>query len=145
MKYTLSKGLNNSPDARAIRQSVFVEEQGFEYEFDDIDETALHLVLYDENDNPCATGRLFFDGCMKIGRIAVMKEYRGQSLGSEVIAILEEKALEYILRGLKIQGVRKVVLLIDGANENTKQLCLSLGFHFIGKQDKTGYYYEAAL
>ena len=25
---------------------------------------------------------------------AVMKEYRGQSLGSEVIAILEEKALE---------------------------------------------------
>ena len=31
---------------------------------------------------------------MKIGRIAVMKEYRGQSLGSEVIAILEEKALE---------------------------------------------------
>ena len=96
MKYTLSKGLNNSPDARAIRQSVFVEEQGFEYEFDDIDETALHLVLYDENDNPCATGRLFFDGCMKIGRIAVMKEYRGQSLGSEVIAILEEKALEWV-------------------------------------------------
>ena len=145
MKYTLSKGLTNSPDARLIRQSVFVEEQGFEYEFDDIDETALHLVLYDENDNPCATGRLFFDDCMKIGRIAVMKEYRGQSLGSEVIVILEEKALEYILRGLKIQGVRKVVLLIDGANENTKQLCLSLGFHFIGKQDKTGYYYEAAL
>lgn len=50
MKYTLSKGLNNSPDARAIRQSVFVEEQGFEYEFDDIDEIALHLVLYDENE-----------------------------------------------------------------------------------------------
>ena len=47
----------------------------------------------DENDI-LANGRLFFDGCMKIGRIAVMKEYRGQSLGSEVIAILEEKALE---------------------------------------------------
>ena len=45
MKYTLSKGLTNSPDARLIRQSVFVEEQGFEYEFDDIDETALHLVF----------------------------------------------------------------------------------------------------
>ncbi len=48
-----------------------------------------------KNDNPCATGRLFFDDCMKIGRIAVMKEYRGQSLGSEVIVILEEKALEF--------------------------------------------------
>lgn len=78
MKYTLSKGLNNSPDARAIRQSVFVEEQGFEYEFDDIDEIALHLVLYDENDNPCATGRLFFDGCMKIGR------YRRYEMNTEV-------------------------------------------------------------
>lgn len=97
MKYILSKGLCNSPDARDIRQSVFVEEQGFEYEFDDIDETAFHLVLYDENDKPCATGRLFFydDSCMKIGRIAVMKEYRGQSLGSNVIGILEEKACEF--------------------------------------------------
>ena len=45
MKYTLSKGLNNSPDARAIRQSDFVEEQGFEYEFGDIDENDLDLVL----------------------------------------------------------------------------------------------------
>lgn len=58
---------------------------------------------------------------------------------------LEEKALEYVLRGLKIQGVRKVVLLIDEANENTKQLCLSLGFHFAGKQNKAGYYYEVTL
>ena len=54
------------------------------------------FVLYDENDNPCATGRLFFDDCMKIGRIAVMKEYRGQSLGSEVIVILEEKHLNLV-------------------------------------------------
>ena len=60
MKYTLSKGLNNSPDARAIRQSVFVEEQGFEYEFDDIDEIALHLVLYDEKMIILVTWRLFF-------------------------------------------------------------------------------------
>ena len=29
MKYTLSKGLNNSPDARAIRQSVFRGRAGF--------------------------------------------------------------------------------------------------------------------
>ena len=58
---------------------------------------------------------------------------------------LEEKALEYVLRGLKIQGVKKVIFLITGANENVKQLCLSLGFHFTGKQDKSGYYYEATL
>lgn len=38
---------------------------------------------------------------------------------------LEKKALEYILRGLKIQGAKKVVLVIDSTNENLKNLCLS--------------------
>ena len=46
---------------------------------------------------------------------------------------LEEKALEHILRGLKIQGVKKVVLIIDNANENAKNLYLSFGFHFTGE------------
>lgn len=94
MKYTLSKGLNNSPDARAIRQSVFVEEQGFEYEFDDIDEIALHLVLYDENDNPCATGRLFFDGLLENRPYRRYERVQRSVARREVIAILEEKALE---------------------------------------------------
>ena len=58
---------------------------------------------------------------------------------------LEEKALEHILRGLKIQGVRKVVLIIDSANENAKNLYLFFGFHFTGKFDKAGYYYELEL
>ena len=57
----------------------------------------------------------------------------------------EKKALEYILRGLKIQGVKRVILIIDNANENAKELSLSLGFHFTGEIDKTGYYYELAL
>ena len=35
---------------------------------------------------------------------------------------LEKKALEHILRGLKIQGVKKVLLTIDNANENAKEL-----------------------
>ena len=39
---------NNLPDeAKEIRLEVFVKEQGFEEEFDDIDETAAHIVLFD--------------------------------------------------------------------------------------------------
>ena len=76
-----------------------MEEQGFEYEFDDIDETALHLVLYDENDNPCATGRLFFD---ELHANRPYRRYeriqRSDRYGSEVIAMLEEKALEIRMR-----------------------------------------------
>ncbi|WP_329887796.1 hypothetical protein [Pseudoramibacter faecis] len=32
------------PDARTIRQTVFVDEQGFYDEFDALDKTATHLV-----------------------------------------------------------------------------------------------------
>ena len=58
---------------------------------------------------------------------------------------LEEKALEHILRGLKIQGVKKVVLMTDNANENAKKLYISFGFHFIGRDNKTECCYETAL
>ncbi|WP_304065105.1 hypothetical protein [Megamonas hypermegale] len=34
------------PEAVSIRQTVFVEEQGFHNKFDDIDERALHLIVY---------------------------------------------------------------------------------------------------
>lgn len=52
---------------------------------------------------------------------------------------LEEKALEHILRGLKIQGVRKVVSNIDSTNEMAKNLYRSFGFRFAGDSEKDGY------
>lgn len=58
---------------------------------------------------------------------------------------LEEKALEHILRGLRIQGVKKVILMIDNANKNAKRICLSFGFQFTGKIDNNEYYYELEL
>ena len=45
-------------DAARIRKEVFVEEQGFQKEFDEIDPIALHVVLYRDGE-PAATGRLF--------------------------------------------------------------------------------------
>ena len=42
----IAKGLANNADARLIRQQVFVEEQGFVNEFDDIDAKAYHAVIY---------------------------------------------------------------------------------------------------
>lgn len=57
----------------------------------------------------------------------------------------EEKALEHILRGLKIQGVKEVIVIIDNANENAKKLYLSFGFQFTGKIDKAGYCYKLEI
>ena len=80
------------PDCIAIRTAVFVEEQGFKYEFDDMDASSTHLVLYD-GDKPVATGRLLFqDGGWWIGRVAVMRPYRGAHLGSRILSELEALA-----------------------------------------------------
>lgn len=57
----------------------------------------------------------------------------------------EEKVLEHILRGLKIQGVKEVIVIIDNANENAKKLYLSFGFHSTGKIDKAGYCYKLEI
>lgn len=45
-----------------------------------------------------------------------MIDYRFQHKG------LGKKAFEHILRGLKIQGVRKVTLMINDTNEIAKKL-----------------------
>lgn len=46
------------PEAAAIRQAVFVEEQGFQEEFDAIDRHALHLLLFADG-RPVGTLRAF--------------------------------------------------------------------------------------
>ncbi len=74
-------------DALKIRITVFVDEQGFRDEFDDIDARALHLVMYEDN-MPIATCRCFYEDsieCWHIGRVAVLKEYRGKGLGKEIM------------------------------------------------------------
>lgn len=83
-------------DARDIREQVFVAEQGFCHEFDEIDQRAICLVLYDEG-LPVATGRLYPSdepGEYILGRIAVIKSHRGQNLGALVISLLEKRAQE---------------------------------------------------
>ena len=79
-------------DAMAIRQAVFVDEQGFEVEFDDTDDKAVHLVGYD-NGKPAAVCRFFCDdehSFYMIGRIAVVKELRGKHLGEQMVLAAEK-------------------------------------------------------
>lgn len=80
-------------DARAIRISVFVEEQGFQKEFDELDSECVHFVLYD-NRMPVGTCRVCQqeDNGYVIGRIAVIGSYRGKGIGR----MLVEEAEKYI-------------------------------------------------
>ena len=78
--------------ALAIRAIVFVEEQAcpFSEEFDDYDslenENVSHFLIMYKNE-PLATARTIYvnDTQAKIGRIAVLKVFRGQGLATELI------------------------------------------------------------
>lgn len=79
-------------EAAKIREEVFVREQGFREEFDTVDNSAYHVVLF-EDGKAVATCRYFIDenGSYIVGRIAVLKEYRGRKLGSTVLTTAEEQ------------------------------------------------------
>ena len=72
-------------EAKQIRIVVFMDEQDFTEEFDALDEVCAHLVMYD-GDIPVATCRIWLasDG-WHVGRLAVIKEYRGRGLGQEML------------------------------------------------------------
>ncbi len=92
-------------DAREIRIRVFVEEQGFENEFDKIDSEAVHFLVREDDGLPIATCRVFWNDEMKshvFGRLAVIKEFRGRGIGSDVV----KSALDYI----KNSGGRTLML-----------------------------------
>lgn len=75
----------------AIRTAVFVEEQGVpaKLEQDEMDALSYH-VLVSNGEIDIATGRLLPDG--HIGRVCVLKNYRGQGLGLKVMDALISEA-----------------------------------------------------
>ena len=76
--------------AKQIRIFVFMDEQGFTEEFDALDEICTHLVMFDR-DIPVATCRTWLaeDG-WHVGRLAVIKGYRGRGLGQEMLEHVEQ-------------------------------------------------------
>ncbi len=78
--------------ARKIREAVFVVEQNFQMEFDEVDEVSHHLVMYTDQGEAIATCRIFKDASPEtyiLGRLAVLKAYRGLGIGSSLLAEAE--------------------------------------------------------
>lgn len=77
-------------DVYNIRTEVFVIEQEFKEEFDEIDNNCIHLAMYD-NGRPIAICRYYpvDEETYAIGRIAVIKDYRKIGIGSKIIAEAE--------------------------------------------------------
>ena len=79
---------------RTIRRTVFVVEQGVPeaLEWDVVDPLCAHALAHDGDGNPIGCGRLLPDG--HIGRMAVLRPWRGRGVGAALLALLVELARE---------------------------------------------------
>ncbi|HTQ76065.1 MAG TPA: GNAT family N-acetyltransferase [Burkholderiales bacterium] len=80
------------PLARPVREKVFVEEQKvpLELEWDQWDELSDHALAFDREGIPIGTARLLPDG--RIGRMAVLKEWRQKGVGGALLAAVLDRA-----------------------------------------------------
>lgn len=90
----------NFEDARFVRTAVFIDEQGFNDEFDAIDQESgtIHVTLYD-GDELAGCVRTFPDpdatassGRWILGRLAVLPAMRKRGLGADLLAEAERLA-----------------------------------------------------
>ena len=91
LKVEIVKWIDGHAQLKNIREKVFIQEQKVtpELEWDGMDEKAIHfLVFKDEKAIGCARA-IVIKSRMQLGRMAVLKEYRGQGAGSTLI----EKAI----------------------------------------------------
>lgn len=111
-------------DVRAIREAVFVREQGFVNEFDDIDGNAVHFVLYVDG-QAAGTCRIYKDDDNEfhLGRLAVLPNYRGMSLGKMLI----DEAEHYIS---DMEG-KNIALSAQVRVKNFYEKC---GFSVVGEE-----------
>jgi predicted GNAT family N-acyltransferase len=75
-------------DIAYVRKTVFVDEQKvpLEIEMDEHDPQCQHVLAYDQNNRPIGTGRLDPKG--KVGRMAVLPQYRRMGVGSRILKTL---------------------------------------------------------
>lgn len=87
---------------RRVRDSVFGDEQSVprDIDWDGVDSQCIHVLVQDESGTPIGTGRLASDG--KIGRMAVLTDWRGQGVGTAM--------LEALTRVAQAQGLTMVYL-----------------------------------
>ena len=103
-------------EAKMVRTDVFIQEQNIAEhdEWDAEDDTSLHFVMYDQQ-QAIATARLLKNN--SIGRVAVLKNYRGQGIGQQL--------MQYII--------------MVAATEQRAFLKLSAQVHAIGFYEKLGF------
>lgn len=113
----LVKWQDKQADIFYVRKTVFVDEQKvpLEIEMDEYDPQCRHVLAYNNNNHPIGTGRIDPKG--KIGRMAVLPQYRGKGIGKRIL----ETLIQY------------------GRDNGLGQFYLSAQLHAVGFYEKSGF------
>ncbi|MBM4132709.1 MAG: GNAT family N-acetyltransferase [Nitrospira sp.] len=91
MRVDLVEWTQGEPAIRLIRETVFVREQGVprDLEWDGLDRSCWHVLAWNDRGEPIGTGRLCQEGKQaRLGRMAVLQEYRRQGVGRALLRAL---------------------------------------------------------
>jgi predicted GNAT family N-acyltransferase len=108
---------NELKKAFAIRMRVFVREQGVpaEIELDRDDGKAIHFLALISG-NAVGTARVVLRrGSAKIGRMAVLKSYRGKGVGTKLLQSAIEAAKRKRARGIYLHAQGPVIGFYEAA------------------------------
>lgn len=110
-------------DLRAVREPVFVVEQQvpIEEEWDELDPQCRHVIARDDANRPIGTGRLTPE--RKIGRMAVVADWRGKGVGGAILEALMDEA--------RVLGWPEVTL---NAQTHAMPFYASYGFEAFGEE-----------
>jgi predicted GNAT family N-acyltransferase len=85
---TLAIGVTSDiATCRALRRTVFIEEQGVSEadEVDDLDDQAIHLLATQDGRSVGSARLLTYGDIGKVGRVCVLPEARGRGLGAALM------------------------------------------------------------
>lgn len=108
---------------RGIRTEVFIMEQRVPEadEWDEQDPVCLHALALDREGMAIGTARMAVDG--KIGRMAVLKEWRGKGVGSRI--------LEFLVAAARSRGLQECRL---HAQSHALAFYAHHGFEAVGEE-----------
>ncbi len=109
-------------DIRAIRETVFVYEQRVpvDLEWDGLDASCAHVLAWNESGEAIGTARMQPNGT--IGRMAVLKAWRGRGVGRALLQTLLDLAVSHGLPQVTLSAQTHAIGFYERA-----------GFHTVGE------------
>ena len=87
MKIEIVKWIDEYELLTMIREKVFIEEQKVtsQLEWDGMDKDAIHFLAFKDKKGVGCARAFVIQNRMQLGRMAVLREYRGEGIGSALI------------------------------------------------------------